>query len=138
MHGPTETLWGQFWAEKVLDQFWNLDPCGVCRIFSLCPAAGCNKNIEHVFEVYESKPQLNWKANDESLDARMTELRARGFVACPAPPIIGNDNIPDTTIPLASVNPSVPLVLSSDVIEITDENTDEDNDDVVFLECRKP
>ena len=112
-----------------------LDECGASLPEPLCPAASCNKNIEQVFEVYESKPELKRKADDESLDARMTELRARGFVACPAPSI----TIPDTTtIPLASVTSTIPVFRSTDVIETNDEDTDEDTDDVVFLECRKP
>jgi hypothetical protein len=108
--------------------------CGVRLPTPFCPAPACHTNIEHVFEVYKSKPQPKRKADDESLHARMTDLRARGFVACPAP----LNNIQDTTIPLASVNQSVAVVHSADVIEINDEDTDEDNDDVVFLECRKP
>ena len=69
VHGPTETLWGRFWAEKVLDQFWNLDPCGVCRIFFLAkkkvPIFGDEKNaqMENKQKRYDTKALPNKQIN---------------------------------------------------------------------------
>jgi len=106
--------------------------CGVRLPTPFCPAPACNTNIEHVFEVYKSKPQLKRKASDESLDARMTELRARGFVAAPAPSALLND----ATIQTPSVFPLVPEII---VVDDDGDNCDHDDDDeVVFVECRKP
>ena len=110
-----------------------LGECGERLPTPYCPSGGCNKRIDEVFATYESKPQgLKRKASDEAFNDRMTELRARGFVAAPAPSALLND----AAIQTPSVFPLVPEII---VVDDDGDNCDHDDDDeVVFVECRKP
>ena len=110
-----------------------LGECGQRLPTPYCPSGGCNKRIDDVFEKHESKTQaeLKRKGSDESIDDHLRELRARGFVAAPAPPVL----VTDPPIQNPSVLPIVP-----DIIVIDDDEDEGDNgdDEVVFLQCRKP
>ena len=93
-----------------------LGECGARLPSPFCPAGGCNKNIEQVFETDDGKKKRKAE-EDISLDARMRDLHARGFVAAPAP----------------VVAPSVVPSLPPDIIVIDDSD---DDDEVVFISSR--
>ena len=91
-----------------------LSECGARVPKPFCPAGGCNKNIEQVFESDNGNKKRKAE-EDISLDARMRDVHAPGVVAAPV------------------VAPSVLSSLSPDIIVIDD--SDDDND-VVFISSR--
>ena len=93
-----------------------LGECGARLPTPFCPAGGCNKNIEQVFESDNGNKKRKAE-EDISLDARMRDLHARGVVAAPAP----------------VVAPSVVPSLPPDIIVIDDSD---DDDEVVFISSR--
>ena len=108
-----------------------LGNCGQRLPTPYCPSGGCNKRINEVFVKHESKPQaeLKRRGNDESIDDRIRELRARGFVAAPAPPVL----LTDPPIQNPYVLPVVPDIIVID----DDEVKNDEEEEVVFIECRK-
>ena len=77
--------------------------CGSRLPKPFCLAAACNKSIEDIFDKYKSSSNENKKrkadeVEDPPLEARLTDLRARGFVASPAPVLPLDPPVPDIIV----------------------------------------
>ena len=94
---------------------WCFRKCGTRLPTPFCPAGGCNKNIEQVFDKLINSDNGNKKCKAEE------------------------DLLLDASIPN---HPVVSVAVSApDIIVIDDDGDEGDNDDdkeVMFLECRKP
>jgi len=105
--------------------------CGARLPTPFCPAPACNTNIEDVFVKFKNtdRKRKAEEQQDLSFAARMSELRARGVVAAPAPTMIQTPSV----VPAAASTPDI-IVIDDDEDEV---NNDEE-EEVVFIECRKP
>ena len=90
----------------------------------------CTAGVPLIFVKFKNTDRKRKAEEQEDLSfaARMSELRARGVVAAPAPTMIQTPSV----VPAAASTPDI-IVIDDDEDEV---NNDEE-EEVVFIECRK-